>query len=136
MEEIFMHITTKEDCEALIDVIKLKLAQEQGKEMSAELYLQKNADTQLKCRKRIDDLKMELAHLNSYFELLKNREITEELQLNKLSKELKLIKLEGELNRQTNVSIAQKHLDLLLLKRKIQFLYSVIKHAHKRKAEL
>jgi hypothetical protein len=136
MEEIFIHVTTRDDCDAFIEEIKLNLTQLEGKELRIEMFFIKYADTQLKCSKRIEELKMELAHIHSYLDIIRNDATLEGLQLKKLTIELKLIHLERELTRQTKASLAQKHLDLLLLKHKIQFLNKVLTLAQKRKAEL
>jgi hypothetical protein len=136
MEEIFIHVTTREDCDAFIEEIKLNLTQLEGKELRIEMFFIKYADTQLKCSKRIEELKMELAHIHGYLDIITSDVTLEGLQLKKLTIELKLIHLERELTRQTKSSLAQKHLDLLLLKQKIQFLNKVLTLAQKRKAEL
>jgi len=72
MEEIFIHVTTRDDCDAFIEEIKLNLTQLEGKELRIEMFFIKYADIQLKCSKRIEELKMELAHIHSYLDIITN----------------------------------------------------------------
>ena len=135
MEEIFTHINTKKDCEGFIEEIKSMLKQVEGRVFRLEMFFQKHADTQVKCKKQIQGLKMELAHIHDYFNIIACDDNSEGLQLKKLKIELKIINLERELSRYSIESLIEKHLDLRVLKHKIKFLNSVLKLAQKRKSE-
>jgi hypothetical protein len=136
MEEIFDSIHTKKDCDSFIEEIKSKLKQLEGKQLRIEVFFHKYDETQLRCNKQIEDLKMKHTHILSYIDILKNKDTLERLQLRKLALEIKLFNFEKERSRQSTYSIAQKYFDLHYLKHNIQFLNSVLKLAQKRKAEL
>ena len=136
MEEIFIHVTTRDDCDVFIEEIKLNLTQLEGKELRIEMFFFKYADTQSKCSKQIEELKMKHAHLLSYIKILKNKDTLERLQLRKLAIEIKLFNFEKERSKPTSYHIAQKYLELQSLKLNIEFLNKVLTLANKRRAEL
>lgn len=110
MEEIFTHITTKEDCDSFIEEIKSKLKQLEGKQLRIEVFFHKYAETQLRFSKQIEDLKMKHAHILSYIDILTNKDTLEGLQLKKLSLEIKLFNFEKERSNQSTYSLAQNTL--------------------------
>jgi predicted nuclease with TOPRIM domain len=136
MEEIFDHIHTKKDCDSFIEEIKSKLKQLEGKQLNIEVFFHRYADTQSKCNKQIEELKMKHAHLLSYIKILKNIDTLERLQLRKLAIEIKLFNFEKERSKPSSYHIAQKHFELQSLKLNIEFLNKVLSLAQKRRGEL
>lgn len=136
MEEIFDNIHTREDCDSFIEEIKSKLKQLEGKQLRIEVFFHRYADTQSKCSKQIEELKMKHAHILSYINILKNIDTLERLQLRKLAIEIKLFNFEKERSNPTNYHIAQKHFELQSLKLNIEFLNNILSLAKKRREEL
>lgn len=136
MEEILNNIHSKKDCDSFIEEIKSQLKQVEGRVFRLETFFQKHADTQVKCRKQIQGLKMELDHIHDCLNIVTSNGNSEVMQLKNLKIELKMIKIGRELTKYSIDSLIEKHLDLQVLKHKIKFLNKVLSLAHKKKAEL
>lgn len=136
MEEIFTHITTKEDCDSFIEEVRIRRVQLELKYSKAEAFIERISEGELNYTETFTRFKNEHATVISLLDENLEEETRDKLQMKRLRIEWKLIKLEQVRRRHSKYSIALKHLDMQQFQLNIQFLNKVLKHAQKRSSEL